>query len=665
MHGIPEPSEFFTAEPEHPLLPLPTREQARRLVEQGGVDALRRVLEYRRKVIADAALEPLRAPRPRHWRLADRLRRKPGLRAMVLLGGNRSTKSYYCADAMMRSALRARDWNRSHAVSGLTTFLVGSDSEANSKLITQPLVWHFLPREFKDLNNVRTKREKQAGIDVNYSPGDGFADRVLTLGYGVVINFILYSNDPSNYEGGEFGAKDYSDVAWWMDEDLALPWYQMLSRRGKYRPGYGLWSFTPIRGITSTIKEAVGTGRILRTRRAHILPANLPLVRGLKLGRVPFIQEGTTAGVRVIYFHSDLTPFGSGKQKYSDTVAADCAGRPTDYTLRIYYGYTSEVTGKAFPRYTRQVHWVPREKLPWEGTNYVFMDPAGDRNWFIIWVRVAPGSPRRLFVYRDWPDRRRYDAWAVPSSRRVTADSGRGKDGDPGPAQRSQGWGVPRYKRLMLAEESVEMVLGADGRFLEPDPHRRHLLNRAMESADIEPLRRWQGYAGCPECAWSAESVQRFRDMNPDPIREAVRIRKIDPRAAANPQAGSTGRVTLLDLFAREDRRERTGEIEAPRMTVMPASTGRGIDDGINHVNELLDYDEREPICPVVNEPKLYVADCCEQVDWMFENYTGEGGEDGACKDPADLIRYLAQDEDLRHVAAGGKLKTGGFSDGF
>lgn len=662
---IPDPAAFFKDEPHHPLLPLPTRDQLAKVYRAKGAQGIRDLLEFRRRVIAEAAAEPLKAPRPKHWRIADRLRRAKGTRALVLLGGNRSTKSYYCGDALMRSALAAREYNARNGVTGLTTFLVGSDSEANSKLITQPLIWHFLPRHFKDLNNVRTKREKQAGIDINYSPGDGFADRVLTLGHGVVINFILYSNDPANYEGGEFGPKDYPDVAWWMDEDLSLPWFQMLSRRGKYRPGHGLWSFTPIRGITPTIREAVGTGVIRRTRQARILPPNLPLVRGLPLGRVPFVQDGAHPGVRVVYFHSDLTPFGSGGQRYADAVAQDCAGRPTDYVLRIYYGFTSEVTGKAFPRYTRQVHWVKQEDLPWQGTNYLFIDPAGDRNWFMIWVRVAPGSPRRLFIYRDWPDRRRYDAWAVPSSRKASPDSGKGRDGDAGPAQRSQGWGVPRYKRMMLAEETIEAVLGADGRFLEPDPYRRHRLNRALEEFGLEPVARWQGTGGCPECQWTPDQLEAWRASGPEPVREEIRIRKIDPRAAANPQQSTLGRVTLLDLFAREDRRERTGELEAPRMVVLPAQTGKGIDDGINHVNELLDYDERQPLCPVINEPKLYVADCCQQVDWMFENYTGEGGEDGACKDPADLVRYIAQDDDLRHVAPGGKLRTSGFTEGF
>lgn len=664
MTAIPEPKDFFKAEPEHPLLPLPTMRQVRALVSAQGEEGLRRLLAWRRKAIADAESEPLSAPRPKHWRIADRLRRRPGAGVLVLLGGNRSTKSFYCADALMRSVLRARDYNRTHGVRGLTTFLVGSDSEANSKLITQPLVWHFLPRELKALNNQRTKREKAAGIDINYSPGDGFADRVLTLGFGTVINFILYSNDPGNYEGGEFGPKDYADVAWWMDEDLTLPWYQMLRRRGRYRPGHGLWSFTPIRGITSTIKEAVGTGRVRRTRRATLLPGNLALVRGLPAGRVPFVQEGSDAGVRVVYFHADLTPFGSGGRRYAETVASDCAGRPTDYTLRIYYGYTEDVSGKAFPRYTRQVHWIPEEHLPWEGTNYLFIDPA-DRNWFMIWVRVAPGSPRRVFIYRDWPDKRRYDAWAVPSAKKLSADSRKGLDGDAGPAQRSQGWGVPRYKRLMLAEETIELRWAVDGQPDHRDPYRRARVNQAMRAAGLEPDRSWQGYGGCPECAWSPTAIEAFRKVQTEPLREEVRLRKIDPRAAANPQQSTIGRVTLLDLLAREDRHPKTGELEAPRMLVLPACTGKGIDDGITHVNELLDYDDRQPLCPIVNEPRLYVSERCEQVDWMFQNYTGEGGEDGACKDPADLVRYVAQDEDLRHLTPGVRLRTGGFNEGF
>jgi hypothetical protein len=99
-------------------------------------------------------------------------------------------------------------------------------------------------------------------------------------------------------------------------------------------------------------------------------------------------------------------------------------------------------------------------------------------------------------------------------------------------------------------------------------------------------------------------------------------------------------------------------------MLLLGAYTGKGIDDGCNHVNELLDFKENEPVVPVLNEPRLYLSDRCEQVDWALHNYTGRGGEKGACKEWADLCRYLAQSEELRFVEEGGTLKAGGFVEG-
>jgi hypothetical protein len=533
-------------------------------------------------------------------------------------------------------------------------------SEANSKLTTQQLVWHFLPMWLKDLNGKRTRKERSIGLDVNYSPADGFADRVLSIGYGVQANFILYSNDPANFEGVEYGDKDVRDACWWMDESLTLPWFQLLQRRSRYRPGYGLWSFTPIGGITATIKDAVGNGKVRIARRASLLPSNRILIPGLKAGHVPLLQDGTDPGTKIVYFHSDLTPFGSGGKPYRETVAADCAGRSQEHTLRVFYGYTRDVAGRAYPKYNRQVHSVAVENLPWERTNYVFIDPAAGRNWFLIWVGVPPGNPRRIYVYRDWPDRHRFGEWAVPSTRKSATDSKAGKDGDPGPAQTNQGWGVSRFKRCFLQEETIGLALLENGRWKEPDPHRRHVASNALRAAGLSPVRTEKLTTGMEECFWSPKLAAEFLDMNPEPIREEVRMRFIDPRAASNPLAAEKGGTNLIELFHAEQRTGNT--VEGPRMPIVPAYSGRGIDDGMNHVNNLLDYREDEPLCPVMNEPRLYVAECCEQVDWAMQNYTGEGGESGACKDPADLIRYAAQCEDLRFVRPGAGRSIGGGS---
>jgi hypothetical protein len=73
----------------------------------------------------------------------------------------------------------------------------------------------------------------------------------------------------------------------------------------------------------------------------------------------------------------------------------------------------------------------------------------------------------------------------------------------------------------------------------------------------------------------------------------------------------------------------------------------------VSALHGLLAFDETQPVCAVVNEPRLYVSERAQQVIWMFENFTGRGGEDGASKDPADLLRYVAQDDELIHVTPG------------
>jgi hypothetical protein len=629
---IPEPEAFFSGEPEHPLLPLPSKRQVVGILQAGGVEALRATLDRRRQTILDGEREPLMAPRPKVWRIVSRLLRDPHLKLLVLLGGNRSTKSFFCADAMVRSMLRADEHNAARGYTQPTTFVVGSDSEVNSKETTQALIWHFLPQRMKEMNQQRRAAEKKRGIDVNYTPGDGFADRMLSIGHGVVVRFILYSNDPANFEGAEFGPKAYRDVAWWMDESLTVPWLRMLRRRGRFRPGYGLWSFTPIRGITPAIKDTVGTGKFLATRRAYILPANAELVRGCRPGRVPFLQRGSSREVSVAYLHSDLSPFKSGGKRYAETVAQDCQGKPREYALRIYYGYTEDTVGRAFPTFSDRVHVVPQERAPAIGTNYLFIDPAGDRPFFLLWVRVT-ANPRRLVIYREWPDVPRYGEWAVQSERQVSRESRKGWDGDPGPAQANLGWGVADYKRQIRRDESFFPKLDEDGQWSERDPYRRALLDRAMSLM----LR-------CESRQWTRAEVAELVARHPRPFREEIALRKIDPRAGRNPMAGEEGGTNLIELFAA--RQKDSGDDGAP-MELLPAYTGRGLDDGFVHVGELLGYRPSEPVCPFVNEPKLYVTAACENTIWMFNHYTGHGGEDGACKDPADLVRYIAQDQEL------------------
>lgn len=646
---------LLAAEPAHPLLPLPAPEVVVRLLASAdGQARLAGVLDRRRLTIARALQDPLRHElEPEFWRdvrqtiwpnpqLATLNSQPPPLqpKVAIILGGNRSSKSRLCGKLVVEAL-----------VNHPGTFLVAvSEDETASINTQQKIIWHYLPPEIKA--RCHNKRDARGIHYVNYSEANGFSDRKLVLPLPAGYNgspskllFATYNENPDDYEGMMYGHPLDWTIGWWADENLRLNWLNMFTRRGKFQPGTGLWSYTPIHGITPTIKESVGkAARTLVSRPAKLLPdrVNVP---GLPVGHMPYIQDATLERAKVFYFHSEMSPFGPGPngsgKPFAESVAEDCAGKPTEYIQRIAYGYTEDVIGLCYPKFRGDVHVIPASELPAEGTNYCFIDPAGDRNWFILWVRVAPGNPRRFYIYREWPDAQRYGEWAVPSTKAVTSDSRKGWDGERGPAQRNQGWGVVRYKKLMLEEETIRGKAESGN----ADPYRVRLWDQWLaENPNLQP---------------STFNLQPL-----DWPREEIRLRKVDPRAAKNPQASAKGGVNILTLFAQEDR-DPQGRVEGPRMTVLPAYTGTGIDDGITHVNALLDYDERLPVCPVLNEPRLYVAAHCKQTIWMFENYTNMGGEEAGCKDVADLVRYLSQDDDLRHIADGGKLKCTGFTEGF
>lgn len=96
----------------------------------------------------------------------------------------------------------------------------------------------------------------------------------------------------------------------------------------------------------------------------------------------------------------------------------------------------------------------PEELIPEEGTNYMAVDPAGARNWFMLWMRVMPDGNK--FIYREWPDIRMGE-WAM---------AGEKHDGKAGPAQRQgAGMGLDEIKKHILDLEQGEVI--AD-RYIDP-----------------------------------------------------------------------------------------------------------------------------------------------------------------------------------------------------
>lgn len=594
---------------DHPMLPLLGAEE----LEAGLADPvvgpeLAEMLNRRAERIALGEADPFRYGwELEHWRAADEQLRKWVELVLFIFGGNRSGKSEYAAKRIVQTAVEHGD----------SILMCLHESEASSIETQQKLIWKYLPPELKGLNDKRHPVYK-----IRYTVAGGFTERKVVLPNRSELHFVSYSQEPGAFEGWELGPGDGAiGLGAWADENMPLPWVKMLLFRLASRAAKLVWTFTPTEGMTPTIKDLVGTGaKTLESREAELLAGRVN-VQGLPEGHMPFIQEPLLEKSRVIYFFSKWNPFG----RHYEQIKKLCAGRESGFTEIRAYGYARDTVSRAFPGFT-DVNIVAPEELPAVGTNYMFTDPAGARNWATLWVRVTPGKAPTLWIYRDWPDARRYGEWAV------TASNPRKFDGEPGPAQIGFGHGIVQYKRVWLECETV----GVGGK-VERDPYRAGLAQRGASRAGSRPA-AGDGYA----------------------TREKIFERYIDRRAGKNQHAAEKGGTCLVEQFALEQRNERTGLVEGERM-VFALASGVDINEGITQVNDLLAWNTQEPLCMGLNAPRLFVSSECKQVIWAMQNWTGADGEKGASKDFVDLVRYLAL-ADLRHVTPGMFQVRGGGS---
>lgn len=612
----------------HPIMRLPTLAWVQELMVAQPATwqaLLAEALRKRQERIANADADPLWwGWELEPWADSDRLLmgayvspkgyRPPAAEVLGIFGGNRASKSVY---AVKRACQTAELFPK-------CKIAILSESEESSIGTVQARAWEFLKPRYTSLN-----AKRDSVFKINHSQAGGFTDRKLVLPNGSEIHFLTYNQNPGDYEGWEFGAPTdtYNELAPQLraegrfvpanigvvaDESMPLSWLNMFSRRLKFRRAKLLWPFTPVKGITPAIKELAGTtARTIESRPSELLPRqNFP---DIPAGEMPYVRECAFPGVKAmaIYYFTMFNAFGPERGRtYYDEVKLLCEGKVSEYKERIAYGYARDSVNKAFPKFGA-VNIVKRNQLPAIGTNYFFTDPAGTRNWMSLWVRVTPGKEPSFYIYRDWPDAQTFGEWAVPTEREVNDQNRAGWDGDQGPAQHGMGFGIVKYKQVFLECERI----------------------KGPETTVPGEIEAWRAKA-------DPYHVRLWNTRKGGEISEDVAERYVDPRAAKSEKQAEESGTCIMDQFA-EAQRDAKGMVTGPVMDLVQAS-GVNIEEGLMMVNELLDYNEKEPMVRILNQPHLFVSEDCQQVIWAMANYTGRAGDKGACKDPIDLVRYLA-----------------------
>lgn len=621
-----------------------------------GEEAWQKTMALRAETIARERSDPLRhGYEPSIWKLCDclidapwvdpeyarRVREALGfklaVKTLLILGGNRGSKSQYAARTTLRLLLY-KAWRRAWCL---------HNKRSMGITYQQPVVRRYMPPRYR-------RKIKEEVANINFSIKNGFTEGKFVLDTGSECEFLSYEDDPDSFEGGEL------DIIW--DDELVPPeLVETFELRIATRDGVQLITFTPVRGYSATVRmfqdgaqiamesiaflaprdgggvdvpsalgitadelAEINAAAKLRPERPAAAPQSRPedvlkraladelvppgtvrprdggvreiqLENGRRFELVPRVarcavdESNPQAQQRaIVWFHSSDNPFGNPKN-----VVGKVLGKSRAYVLERFYGKADKLVSTRFPMFSREVHVIAPADVPVHGTNVHVADPSTGRNFFMLWGRF---TSEELVIYREWPGNYEIPGYGVPGP--WALPDGKKPDGRAGPATESFGFGYMNYK-LELAR--LEGWL---------DYERR----RPEDISEEDWIRSWSPEAGA---------------------REVILERCMDSRFASQPKLETDRPVTLLTEFDKWGLNFRpiTGHGEGDNSAIR---------EGVIEINALLRYDPEKPV-DYFNKPKLRISANCLNLIYALENWTGADGTKGACKDPIDCLRYLVQ----------------------
>lgn len=386
-----------------------------------------------------------------HWKLADEQLKDHG--ELLLLGGNRSSKTEFCARRVVETAVKNP---------GANIWCLTANSQ-NSIAHQQAAVYRYLPNEFKKLGRGRVSY-------VSFSYKNGFTNSSFILPNRSTVTFRVWAQDISSLEGGEVGLLDdpvdgSHAIGIWADEEIPMPWivrpspvfsgggrakkittlrYRCLTRAdSKGIPARILLSFTTVSGWTNVVSSYLSGARTLISKPAELLDNE----------EVPIVQQSVRKNARIVYFHTQDNPFNSWK-----ATKAQLAGAPRDEIKCRAYGLPTKPSTTVFRNLDDKVIYrheeIPIIKDP-ENNACVYVlsiDPAGAKPWFMILVGITANGCH--YVIDEFPSPE-YGSWA---------DLEKGED-KPGEAAAPNGYGIRDY-----AEVIKNMTKGLDNLEIVIDP---------------------------------------------------------------------------------------------------------------------------------------------------------------------------------------------------
>lgn len=491
------------------------------------------------------------------------------------------------------------------ASSEMRKVLCVARSEDESIQYQQSAVYKYLPRAARAWNT-QAKKRRNTVTKINWSQAGGFTEGTFVLPNRCQCFFktvAQYERDPLSFEGPEY---DFI----WIDEGCPLGLLDTLRVRASKRAGKLLFTFTAVHGMDAACNQALEGATLVKS-----LPMQWDWCYG---------KEG---GVNPDLIFPELKP-DEVHVKGCPPGHMPFIMQPMDFAKGVVFMWT---------------HWNPflprgtwNKKLP-----AVFDKVVGRAKWQVR-VRLF-GIVQRLsgaLISNFNPK-----VHVIPHAK-IEALLKSGKlttymAADPAGARSYylQWMGVDEQGRNYIFDECPRYEEGE------------------WVGGDGEPADGQKVYAGI-----GINELKRIiREREREHGKQAER-RIGDPRAFATKAASEEGGVTLFELFGRDGEEEHKDADLAP-MEFTPARIRQTQLLDVELIVDKLAYNSDEPIS-IVNEPKLYISDRCQNTIKCWLNYDGRtklaNGRDNPYKDGVDCTRYLLceqlpfVDENIPAVVSGG-----------
>jgi phage terminase large subunit-like protein len=565
-------------------------------------------------------VEPTRAQRERvrkilnlEWNdFAERMRRHLGFTKPVgevlIMGANRSGKTDFASKLAMQLA-----------DSGGKSMLVGFQTLKTGKGTQMKRLWNYMPKPFKE-KNIALKKASRIDEHISYTEQNGFAGSKITFGNRSILDFVTYEMDVKSIEGSEY---DFG----WLDEEFPQSFLSTLRSRLASKKGILLGTFTPISGYTPVVADFLDGMQVTKWHTAYMLPldggivepwselgltpeeytalmddsAEVPESRpeeclkwllgegekgradGRAFVRTPRVAVCKGGEAAAVWFYGSDNPYGSPGSVIRS--AAKNRRATSEIKARVY-GIAEKLSGRLFPKFSREKNVIPLEALPKRLVRIHVVDPAPERNWCNGWYGYEKATDT-LYKYREWPGNYEVPGVGVPPPWAQLSDRNHGvNDGEYAGGQEDFGMSFLKYKyewaRLERWKDFTDWVKEGHDPLEWPE--------------NLDEVEEWTELMGTEE-----------------PIAERV----IDARAASQSKMSMKENLTLFD------------EVAKLAEGFLPAS-GQQIAVGLAVLRDRIE------------DGRYKVTANCTNTIFAYENYTGKDGQKGAVKDWIDCDRYAA-----------------------